>query len=118
VGEIMLFALPKFENGKCLLQFINTRTEPVVLKRIVIRREPFVGIAVPQILKANLLIPADQKIEYDITAALIDHVAASTPEERTTDLHFYISYQPKDDQPDVLYRVVSRGKNIVEFSSR
>jgi hypothetical protein len=112
----MVYAIPRFENGRCILRFRSTGSAPVVLKTITIRREPFYGGAVPQILTEGIKLNPNQDVDYDVTQALIDHVAVNEPEQRTTILHFDLGYAPKDpDQPEGSYTVVSRGKNIVDF---
>jgi len=114
----MILAIPIFENGKCYLRLSTTSTEGVVLRSIVIRREPFFEEAAPQILEPNIQVNPGQQIDYDVTNALIRHVAVNTLEERANNLHFDLGYTPRDDdQPEEVYRVVSRGKSIVSFDS-
>ncbi len=84
---------------------------------IIIRREPFYGGAVPQILKKQIELPPDKDVIYDVTEALIEHVTTDAPEERTTRIHFDLTYTPEDNQPEGLYEVVSRGKEIIDFRS-
>jgi hypothetical protein len=89
----------------------------VTLTHVVIIREPFFGGAVPQILKQSLDLPPNRDVDFDVTEALVEYVATGGPEERITRIHFNLSYKPKDDQPDGLYEVVSRGKTVVAFRS-
>ena len=114
----MVFAFPIFKDGRCFLRFKNDAEESVTMTHIIIRPDAFVGGAVPQILKNPIDLPVGEKIDYDVTEALLQHVAKDDDEECTTQIHFDLSYTPKDkDQPDGLYRVVSRGKQIIGFSS-
>jgi hypothetical protein len=113
----MVYAIPIFENNRCLLRFKNTRPETVTLTHVIIRREPFFAGAVPQILKEQIKLPPNLEVDFDVTDALLEHVATSGTEERLTRIHFDLSYEPEDDQPDGLYEVVSRGKAIIAFRS-
>ena len=114
----MIYAIPVFENGKCYLRFSSNSKDRVVIKSIVIGREPSIGGASPQILEPNIEIYPGREIEYDLTNALIKHVAVNTLEERVSIVHSEFGCSPQDDdQPEGIYRVVSQGKSIAAFSS-
>src|SRR5436190_17095282 len=99
----MVFALPIFKDGRCFLRFKNDADAPVILTHILIRPDEFIGGAVPQILKNPIDLPVGEKVDYEITDALIQHVVRDE-EEHTMDVHFDLLYTPRDDrQPDGLY---------------
>jgi hypothetical protein len=114
----MVFAYPIFDDGRSVLRFKNTAKESVTLTHVIIRPDAFVGGAVPQILKSPVDLPVAEEVDCDITNALIQYVANDDDTERTTGVHFDLSYTPKDDdQPDGLYFVTSRGRKIIGFTS-
>jgi hypothetical protein len=114
----MVYAIPIFKNGRCFLRFKSTANAPVVIDKVLLTPE-FSGGGVPQILKQNIGLEPDQEIDYEVTDALVEYVAASTPEERITKIRFLLGFTPDDpDQPQGIYTVTSKGKNIVAFEGR
>jgi hypothetical protein len=114
----MVYAFPVFENGKCKLRFRNTKPEPVTLKKIVIRQEPFIGGAVPQILNEDILLPPNREVEYEITNSLIKYLPLHDPQKHRIGMHFDLTYEPKDDaQPEGLYWIQIVEKKITGFGS-